>query len=1270
METLRFVRVLCALALLCACSYGQTTTGTLLGTVADPANAAVPGARVELTNVATGAVTGTTTGAEGIFRFNSLEPAIYNLVIRPSAGFKTYEQANIEVTASEVRDLGKIALSLGQITEQVLVTAETTTIQTASGENSKLVDRDQMTGITLKGRDLFGMLVTIPGVATTQQDTTSENSIGSVHINGGIAGLANFTVDGIADTDTANNTTLHYEPNMDSIAEMRVLTANYQAEFGRNSSGTISIVTKGGSQQFHGSAWVNKRHEMFNANSFFNNLNGLPKSTYRFFVWGYSIGGPVYIPKIFNTDKKKLFFFFSQEYTHQKPGIQSGYLNVPTAAQRAGNFAGYTDANGVPYSLTDPTTGNPVPNNDISGLASLNPAAAKAGQAILDALPLPNICGHQGVSSSGCITDGQFATQQYSRNYYWSYNESHPRRNDTARVDYNITSKLNAWVRYINDYDLDVQGNTPLNNGQGGSTPVAINHPNPGHGYGVGVTYTISPTMVNEFTFGKSYNSWDYYPADQSQIARSLMGNPPSFDNFSTDPLFTSDTNKQRPAGQGTGSVFYLTGVPNLSFGGGQEPSEFSFAPNCSSQCPYTNWNDIYSVNDNLSKVVGRHNLKAGLYFEDTGKTEIGSGSQGSYLGSYNFGSTTAMPNNTQDGFANAYLGDFQNYSEGGRAVGNFWYKELEIFAQDNFRVSRRLTLDYGVRFSHVVPTENRNGNSAAWLRSAYNPAQAERIYLPGCTVSTATKACPTANQVAVDPLTGKTTYFALQGTLVPASAGGYTTTPSPTPGMVLYSATSSQGLQMYTHDAVIPAIRIGLAWDVFGNGKTAVRTGFGEFANLTDSHFAQLSSGNPPNTLNRTIYYSTVDQIPSFASSAAITPISPQFTIGPQPVQENYNGTFMIQQKIPFSTVIEASYVFNLSKHTWVTHQLNPIAPFSEYNPANNNPTVAYLPANTSGKNLNDNYFRPIAGLGAFTSNDLSGNSSYNSLQVAVRRSMTRHLSYGLAYTWSKTMTAYGGYPTTASPYFTDKFRNYGPSYQPTPQVLVFNYIYEVPNLGQKFNMKPLGWVTDHWTLSGITQWRSDIRVGVPGISFSGTTTTNPQMDWTGGYEGARMMVVSSPKLSSGVSFAGNTPLVPAPGANANGTPGNQLINASAFVIPFPCSYTPGPTPQQGVGESMECYGNAGAGSIIPLPGTRMFNNDLTLTKFFPVKGEHREIMFRLEAYNVLNHTQFSGANITPTYNWPLWQTGVLEQTNASLGRYTSALNPRQLSLSMRFQF
>jgi len=141
-------------------------------------------------------------------------------------------------------------------------------------------------------------------------------------------------------------------------------------------------------------------------------------------------------------------------------------------------------------------------------------------------------------------------------------------------------------------------------------------------------------------------------------------------------------------------------------------------------------------------------------------------------------------------------------------------------------------------------------------------------------------------------------------------------------------------------------------------------------------------------------------------------------------------------------------------------------------------------------------------------------------------------------------------------------------------------------------------------------------------------------------------------------------------PAANANGTPGNQLLNESVFVIPNPCSWTPGPTPQQGVGQSMSCFGNAGAGSLIPIPGTRMFNFDMTFSKAFPLKSERRQILFRAEMYNIFNHTQFTGANISPQYNWPLWQTGVLQQTNANLGRYTSAANPRQMSLSLRLQF
>jgi hypothetical protein len=319
-------------------AHAQGLTGQLSGLVTDSSGSALPGAAVNVRNVGTQVTRHVTADDRRAFVVADLLAGTYDVTVSLS-GFKTYVQTGVALPANERLALRTIVLSVGEVTETISVTAEAARVQTQSSERSGLITQDQLKEVTLKGRDYMGMLRLLPGVIDTQnREAPGWNNISGLSINGGRNNTINLTYDGVTNLDTGSNTGPFLASGLDSIAEIKVLTANYQAEYGRSSGGTINVVTKSGSRDFHGGGFFAKRDESLNANEWQNNKNHAAKPPYRFNYSGYNIGGPITLPR-FNSDRNKLFFFWNQEFL---PRTDPGTLilrMVPTALERQGDFS-------------------------------------------------------------------------------------------------------------------------------------------------------------------------------------------------------------------------------------------------------------------------------------------------------------------------------------------------------------------------------------------------------------------------------------------------------------------------------------------------------------------------------------------------------------------------------------------------------------------------------------------------------------------------------------------------------------------------------------------------------------------------------------------------------------------------------------------------------------------------------------------------------------------------------------------------------------------
>ena len=1151
-----FLTILC-LWLVPAMAVGQTITGTISGTVVDGSGQIIQNASVTLLSERTGDRRMVTTNDAGGFVFVAVLPGSYTLTV-DQRGFRRFESKGHVLTANEHLSAGNLALVIGDVSETITTTAAVTPVQTESSEHSALLTPKQLESISIRGRDVTSLLRILPGVSYQGDNELGGGSGGGTQIpnvQGGRASWNMINVDGVRGNDMGGPDYFSSTINFDAIGEVKVLLNGFQAEYASNSGAGVNIVTKSGTREYHGSGYWYKRHEMFNANNYFNNLRGRnpdgsevsPRPLSRYSTLGFTLGGPVWIPKASNRIKDKLFFFYSLEDARTTAPQNQRRVTVPTVRERQGDFSQTGTV------IIDPVTRLPFPGNIIPE-DRLN----RNGQALLNVFPVPNAAG------------GDY-------NYLFQESLKIPKRQHLLRADYRLSERDTFYVRG-STWSADNQG-VAVAAGTSNWGLAKLHYTYTDNGIVGDWTHLFSSSLVNEASVGLRHGVEKGPPLNDSELARLQR----------TTYGFT--------LGQFNPQLNPLDIIPLVSFG---TPIQNAAAISYDGRTPLRGADTLISFTDTLSWIRGPHTFKVGLYAERARNYE---GETGTFAGNFNFSVDINNPLDTRHPYANALLGNFTSYAEStARPRGEGRQTLFEWFAQDSWKVTRRLTLEYGARFAWYNNWYQDRGNSAAFSLERYDRSRAPVYYQPYCSGPlTANGSCPTANQLTRNPLTGEIMPRIYLNAFVPGSGDPYN-------GMVVGTdETYPRGFKDQPPIQVQP--RFGFAWDVAGNGKTALRGSFGVFNQTRVSANAVWTdvSRNPPVSETPNIFYGNMDTLLSSAGVLFASNVAGFDREAQTPV--TYNYTLGVQRNVGFGTVAEVAYVGSVSRHLQQARNLNTI-PYG----------ARFLPENmVGGITLPANYLRPYPGYGGITYYENVGISNYNALQVSANRRYSRGLQFGLAYTWSKAMSETdddrGGTPN----YRSRRVWSYGKAGFDQTHILVLNYTWDLPKASRIWNRSLVRGVFDGWQVSGVTAFTS----GTPrGISFS--VDGNP--DLTGGGDGARVWVTGNPILPRGERSAA------------------RWFDTSVFAVPRR-------------GE----VGNAPK-DVIRLPGTA--NLDLSIFKNFKLRSESRYLQFRWEIYNVLNHTQFSDVNTNAIFN------AAGAQSNREFGRVTSARDPRTMQLSLRVTF
>ena len=1198
------IALVAALVLTGPSAKAQSNAATIDGTVLDTTGALVPGAEVTLRNQASGDQRTAVSNSEGFFNFSAIPPATYTLRVSRQ-GFTTWEARDVALVSGDHRAVN-VKLNVGTTGETVVVEAASEPVTpTDSGEKSFTIDQHILQNVALTGQNAAEFIKIMPGFAMTggavnqssyqaSDERTGGGANGNFSANGQRQVATDITSDGahIIDPGGEGGTTMNTTAEMTS--EVTVQTSNFGADSAKGPI-VINAVGKSGGQQFHGEAYTYNRYYSLNANDWLNNYQGsnpntgkqlAPRPQTKYFYPGAQIGGPVILPWTeFNRKHDKLFFFFAFELYRQNVDNGIYTADVPTDNMRKGDFTqadsdwyyGHSLAGGSVQGVPNKgsNTGDaytctrmevvPGQNNGnaMCTASMVNPAAIDpSGQAMMNVFPHANA---DPVKNSGY-------------NYISARTRFSNMNQYRARIDYSISNSTKLFVSYNhqNDNAESSLGNLWISNEPTWDAPTTP-YPSPlvektdSETVTANMTKVFTPTLTNEVIFNWVYLNLPNSFQDRSKVERGSLG-------INYTMLFDHGDNSKLIYPEMTG---WGNGIPN-QLNGGYELGGVVFAKKT-----------LPSFADNITKVWKTHTAKFGFYWERTWNSQPGNAAVN---GNTQFASWTT--NGSGDAYGDMLIGQSNGYSEQNfNVTPAFRYISAQFYATDSWKASRKLTLDYGLRFSHLGPWSDTTGfGFAAWYPNLY-----------------AAGVGPTVN-------------------------GGVL------PGLEWNKVNKSTPLSGAPSRLFYYGPRVGFAWDIFGTGKSILRGGYGIF-NFHDEQNVQNPAASIPQgsfsspTINASGgAHCTAAQVGTsdcqwtgkladlqplsaygkgLSAPSGVNALDPKDSEAPQ----TQDWSLTVAQRAPWKSVVEISYVGN--KSDYLSNYNNNLGQinynlfgslFSKYgwlpdcypsgNPANDGGKCAASGADTGYNSTAIQNARPFQPYGTVNITSHRMYSNYNSLQATWNKQQG-HITYLLNYTFSKALGIRGengsavGDPTKLS-------ANYGTLPANRPHIFNAAYVVQIPNLNASANRLLRGFAND-WQLSGITQYQTGVDLAATVSSNFGYTAYIPA--------GTTFMgrSITDPIQASASNVLGSSDLTLQPVLTCDPGKGlrpHQYINGSCFA-PFAMPGVNGP-------------------AIMPkLLGPGFFDSDLSVFKSLPFgSSESKKLTFRISGYNFMNHPirSFSG--------------------------------------------